>query len=106
MHGPIAMVDGSFPIFAVVTKGAVAKSVMDLLHELRYGRAAELLVISDLNEAQELAHTFLPLPPDIPEWLSPMVAIVPAQLFCYHLARVKGCDTESPRGINKVTETR
>ncbi len=106
MHGPIAMVDGSFPIFAVVTEGAVAKSVIDVLRELRFGRSAELLVISDLNEAQNLAHTSLTLPNGIPEWLNPLVSIVPAQLFCYHLARVKGYDTESPRGIHKVTETR
>jgi glucosamine--fructose-6-phosphate aminotransferase (isomerizing) len=106
MHGPIALVDGSFPIFAVVTEGAVAKSLIDVLRELRYGRSSQLLVITDLHEAQELAHTSLEIPSGIPEWLSPLVSIVPAQLFCYHLARAKGCDTESPRGINKVTETR
>jgi glucosamine--fructose-6-phosphate aminotransferase (isomerizing) len=106
MHGPIALVDGSFPIFSVVTKGAVANSLIDILRELRYGRAAQLLVITDVNEARDLAHTSLEIPSEIPEWLSPLVSIVPAQLFCYHLARAKGCDTESPRGINKVTETR
>ena len=41
----------------------------------------------------------------LPEWLSPLVSIVPAQLFCYHLARAKGCDTEQPRGLSKVTRT-
>ncbi|HSE39688.1 MAG TPA: SIS domain-containing protein [Acidobacteriota bacterium] len=106
MHGPIAIVDGSFPIFAIVTNGAVAKSLIDLLQELRYARNVNLLTISDLNEVRQLAQYTLQIPEGIPEWLSPMVTIVPAQLFCYHLARAKGCDTESPRGIHKVTETR
>lgn len=106
LHGPIAIVDGGFPILAVVPGGAVYTSTMDVLRELRYGRSAELVVISDVQEALDLAQTALPLPSGISEWLSPMISIVPAQLFCYHLALAKGCDTESPRGIHKVTETR
>jgi glucosamine--fructose-6-phosphate aminotransferase (isomerizing) len=41
----------------------------------------------------------------LPEWLSPLVSIIPAQLFAYHLTRVKGYNTEAPRGLNKVTKT-
>jgi len=43
--------------------------------------------------------------PAVPEWLSPLVAIVPAQLFAYHLARARGLDTETGRNLNKVTLT-
>jgi glucosamine--fructose-6-phosphate aminotransferase (isomerizing) len=38
--------------------------------------------------------------------LSPLVNILPAQLFAYHLTRVKGFDPDNPRSIQKVTETR
>jgi glutamine---fructose-6-phosphate transaminase (isomerizing) len=106
LHGPIAIVEGGFPILAVVTEGAVHSSVIEVLKELRNGRSAELVVLSNVKEAIELAQTSLLIPSGIPEWLSPIVSIVPAQLFCYHLAVAKGCDTESPRGIHKVTETR
>ncbi|HSP06661.1 MAG TPA: SIS domain-containing protein [Acidobacteriota bacterium] len=106
MHGPIAMVNSGFPILAVVPAGAVYASTIEVLRNLRHDRSAELLVISDEPEALALAQTSLSLPPGIPEWLSPLVSIVPAQLFCYHLALARGCDTESPRGIHKVTETR
>ena len=47
----------------------------------------------------------LRLPNKLPEWLSPIPAIVPAQLFCYHLTQAKGFDTEGPRGLTKVTMT-
>jgi len=53
----------------------------------------------------EIAQSPLGLPEGIPEWLSPLVAIVPAQLFAYHLTKAKGFDTESPRVIQKITET-
>ena len=95
----------AFQFLAVVTEGAVHSSVIEVLRELRNGRSAELVVLSNVKEAIELAQTSLVIPSGIPEWLSPIVSIVPAQLFCYQLAVAKGCDTESPRGIHKVTET-
>jgi len=41
----------------------------------------------------------------VPEWVSPLVSIVPAQLLCYHLTRAKGLSTETPRRLSKVTKT-
>jgi len=64
-----------------------------------------LLVISNDEPTLTLANSPIPLPPDLPEWLSPLVSIIPAQLFAYHLTRVKGYNTEAPRGLNKVTKT-
>jgi glucosamine--fructose-6-phosphate aminotransferase (isomerizing) len=106
VHGPIAMVDGRFPILAVVPEGAVSASVLEVLTKLQQNGSDELVVISDVEEALTLAKIKLRLPEGVPEWLSPLVSIVPAQRFCYHLAVARGCDTESPRGIHKVTETR
>jgi glucosamine--fructose-6-phosphate aminotransferase (isomerizing) len=77
-----------------------------LLHRLRDEQQAELVVISDDDEALGLADSPIPLPQGIPEWLTPLVSIVPAQLFAYHLTGVKGFDTEKPRSIRKVTDTR
>jgi len=105
-HGPVAIVSHGFPVFAVVPGGAVFDDMLALLSRLVDQNRAELLVISDEQEALSLAHTPLRLPADLPEWLSPLVSIVLAQLFCYHLTRAKGYDTEAPRGLSKVTLTR
>lgn len=105
LHGPIAMVDSGFPVMAVAPAGMVFEDILSLLHRLRGDLKAELLVISDQPGALELAQSPLTLPGGIPEWLTPLVAIVPAQLFAYHLTRAKGFDTEKPRAIRKVTET-
>jgi len=75
-----------------------------LLH-LRNDFGAELTLISDAPDVLNLAQTSLPLPRGIPEWLTPLVSIIPAQLFTYHLTQVKGYNTETPRSIHKITET-
>jgi glucosamine--fructose-6-phosphate aminotransferase (isomerizing) len=104
-HGPIAMVEAGFPILAVAPSGEVYAGMLEMLRQLHHEPKAELVVISDQLEALELVQTPLPLPVGIPEWLSPIVAILPAQLFSYALARAHGYDTEAPRSIHKVTET-
>ena len=105
LHGPIAMVERGFPVMAVAPGGKVYRSMLELLERLRQEHQAEMLIISDQPEALSLAHSPISLPPGIPEWLTPLVSIVPAQLFCYYLTREKGFDTEAPRSIHKVTET-
>ena len=105
-HGPIALAAPGFPVFAVATHGAMQADMLALLRRLRNENGAELLVVSDSPEAIALAQSALRLPAEIPEWLSPLVSIVPAQLLCYHLTVAKGYDPEAPRGLRKVTLTR
>jgi glucosamine--fructose-6-phosphate aminotransferase (isomerizing) len=104
-HGPIAIVSQGFPVLAAAPKGAVFDDALSLLTKLVNDHGAELLAVSNDPRALDLAQTPLSLPDDLPEWLSPLVAIVPAQLFCYHLTRAKGYDTEAPRQLVKVTRT-
>ncbi len=105
-HGPIAVVGDGFPVMAVAPSGGVYSDMLDLLKKLVEDHQAELLVISDQQEALDLATSAIRLPADIPEWISPIVGIVPGQLFSYYLTAVKGYNTESPRGLNKVTMTK
>ncbi len=104
-HGPVAVVSQGFPVLAVAPDGAVFDDMRALLEELVTQREVELLAISNREEALSLAHTPLRLPAAMPEWLSPLVTIVPGQLFSYYLTRAKGYDTEAPRGLRKVTLT-
>ena len=105
-HGPIALVARGFPVLAIATSGAALTDLMDLLRRLRNEHGAELMVISDNAEATALGHNALRLPTSLAEWLTPLVGIIPAQLYCYHLTRAKGYDAETPRSIHKVTLTR
>lgn len=103
-HGPIAVVDHGYPVLTVAPQGKVYEGMQTLLNHLRNERKAELLVISNEDSALSLAQSPIRLPA-MPEWASPIVSIVPAQLFCYYLTRARGYDTEAPRGLHKVTET-
>ncbi len=106
LHGPIAMVERGFPVMAVAPGGSVYESMYALLSRLKNEQMTELMILSDQAQALELAHSPIPLPAGVPEWLTPLVSIVPGQLFSYYLTREKGFDTETPRSIQKVTETR
>jgi glucosamine--fructose-6-phosphate aminotransferase (isomerizing) len=105
-HGPIAVVERGFPVLAVTPAGAVHEDLLGLLQRLAEERRAELVVVSNDPRSLALAQTPLSLPALLPEWISPLVAIVPGQLFCYYLTRAKAYDTEQPRGLQKVTRTR
>jgi len=104
-HGPIAMVASGFPVMAIAPNGAVYPDMLSVLQRLRDQHDAELMIISNNKSALELATSPIQLPEDTPEWISPIISIIPAQLFSFYVAKVKGLDTESPRGLTKVTLT-
>jgi glucosamine--fructose-6-phosphate aminotransferase (isomerizing) len=105
-HGPIALVERGYPVMAVVAAGKVADSLLPMLRNLGQDLLADLVVVSNLEQALLLAHVAIPLAAEIPEELTPLVGIVPGQLFAMHLTRAKGHDPDKPRTISKVTETR
>lgn len=105
MHGPIAIVERAFPVMALMPDDVVFVEMLELVQKLKDQHQAEVLVLSNCKEALKLGSQSIPLPNEMPAWLSPIVSIVPAQLFCYHLTHIKGFDTEKPRSITKVTET-
>jgi glucosamine--fructose-6-phosphate aminotransferase (isomerizing) len=103
-HGPIATVDKGLPVILIMPAGATFDDMLDLTGELQR-REAELLVISESAQALSLAKTMLPIAASVPEWLSPIPAIIPGQLLALHLALTKGFDPDVPRGLHKVTRT-
>lgn len=105
-HGPIAMVDRGFPVMVAAPKGRVLQSLLEVMTQLRRQAQAELLVISNARKALSLAQVPFSIPEEVPEWLTPLIGIIPAQLLAYHLTLVKGYDPDQPRSIHKVTETR
>ena len=103
-HGPIAAAGPETPVVLVAPSGAAFDSVASLAPEL-HQKGVPLIVISDDDGLLAEAHTPLPLPPSIPEWLSPIVAIIPGQILALTLAQARGLDPEEPTGLNKVTLT-
>ena len=102
-HGPVASLDPGAELLAVSADGPMADDLAALAERLVRERDARVLALA--GHALPGAE-LLPFPDELPEWLSPLAAIVPAQLFCYHLTLAKGFSTEAPRGLHKVTLTR
>ena len=103
-HGPIATVNKGFPIIVIAPSGKMYDHIVSFSKNL-IGLGAELITISDKDELLELGVTQFQLSKDVPEWLSPINAIIPGQLFARQLAKEKGLNIDNPEGLSKVTET-
>ncbi|HEY6571384.1 MAG TPA: SIS domain-containing protein, partial [Candidatus Limnocylindrales bacterium] len=104
-HGPLALVERDYPVLAVATSGAVAADLIALLREIRDDYGADLVVLSDREDVRAIGRRSIRLPGGVPDHLAPIVSIVPAQLFAYHLTIARGLDPDAPRHISKVTLT-
>ena len=104
LHGPIALVEKGFPVIVINPSGAVYGDVAELRAEM-VRRGAQPVVISDNVESLAQSRTPIALPQGMPEWLSPIAAVVAGQLLAYHLSLARGFDPDHPRGIQKVTLT-
>ena len=87
----------------VAPSGKTFAKQLDLLEAVQ-GRGAETLVISDEAGAQPYARRWLPIP-TVPEWLSPLTAILPGQILAKEFAAARGYNVDEPRGLTKVTIT-
>jgi len=105
LHGPIAVVEPGYPVLAIAASGPAMEDVEAVLRRSSEA-GASLLVIGNDPRVEQLTPDNLRFGQGVDEWLSPIPAIVIAQLFAYHLTLAKGLDPESPRGLRKVTRTK
>ena len=103
-HGPMAIIESGFPAMLIAPAGALSARLLDF-QNLLLAKGAELITISDDQKLLQRARTRLPLPPGGSEWLSPLISIIPGQMFALSLAFTRGYDVDAPRGLTKVTET-
>jgi glucosamine--fructose-6-phosphate aminotransferase (isomerizing) len=104
LHGPVALVQPGVPALALAPAGASSAGLLEILADLR-DAGAESVVVSDDPAALALGRHALALPAAVPEWLRPVVTILPAQLFAHHLTVARGLDPDAPHGLSKVTRT-
>jgi glucosamine--fructose-6-phosphate aminotransferase (isomerizing) len=100
-HGPIALLDESFPVIALCPSGELAEKVRSNIEEVR-ARKAPVYAFGDASDARlaELARVVVPLP-ELPWPLLPVATAVPLQLLAYEVAVRRGCDVDQPRNLAK-----
>jgi glucosamine--fructose-6-phosphate aminotransferase (isomerizing) len=106
LHGPIALVEPNFPVFAFAPPGKTWPSIGETLTKLQ-GLQAEIVALTDSGnrDVDQRATRVIRLPRRVKEILTPIPYIVPAQIFAACLAVHKGLDPDKPRTLTKVTLT-
>jgi glucosamine--fructose-6-phosphate aminotransferase (isomerizing) len=100
-HGPIALVDDATPSVFIVPRGTTYSKVMANMEEVK-ARGGPIIAIASHDDPQvdKIADDVIRIP-QVPEFLQPIVTIVPLQLLSYHIALLRGCDVDKPRNLAK-----
>ena len=98
-HGPIALIEPGMSTVVINSRGAVADKVRSNIEQVR-ARGGEVVCVGSDPESLELADDAIEVPASS-EWLSPILNVVPLQLFAYHSAALRGCDIDKPRNLAK-----
>jgi glucosamine--fructose-6-phosphate aminotransferase (isomerizing) len=104
-HGPVAALDELFPVWTIASHDETLPALLEAV-----GRAAEtgatLVASGDAADLVPRPAHVLAVPRAPHPLLSPLLSVVPGQLFAWALALAKGLDPDSPRGLSKVTLAR
>ena len=101
-HGPIALIDEGMPILAVATAGRCYATIAGNVEEARARGGRILALVNPGDDRAGAAADHVIEVPQVSEWLSPMVNIVPLQLLAYWIARLRGADVDQPRNLAKT----
>ncbi len=100
-HGPIALLDPQTPLIAIATESAVYEKVVSNIQEARAREAAVIALASAGDTTIQRHADALIYVPRAPEFLSPLLTVIPLQLLAYHVALKRGCDIDQPRNLAK-----
>jgi glucosamine--fructose-6-phosphate aminotransferase (isomerizing) len=101
-HGPLAMLDSSLPVIAVMTRDSVFEKMRSNVEEVRARRAPVIAVVSEGDEDILSMTDDIILVPRTLEMLSPILNVIPLQLLAYHIAITRGHDPDKPRNLAKA----
>jgi glutamine---fructose-6-phosphate transaminase (isomerizing) len=100
-HGPIALVDEETPTIFLMPRGGVFDKVMSNLEEIKARGGPVIAVATEGDEETAARADDVIWIPQAPEYLQPLVTVVPLQLLAYHIALLRGCDVDKPRNLAK-----
>lgn len=100
-HGPIAMLDETMPVLAILMPGVVYDKVLSNAEEAKARNARLIALTSSEDVALENLFEYILKVPPVDEYLSPVIASVPLQLLAYYIAEFLGKDVDQPRNLAK-----
>lgn len=100
-HGHLAMIDENFPTVAIATKDSVYDKVYSAIQQVKARKGPVIAIATEGNtEVAEVADDVIYVPETI-EMLSPILNVVPLQLFAYYFAKQRGLNVDRPRNLAK-----
>jgi len=101
-HGPISLIEPGFPVIFICPRDEAHRTVVGNIMEMK-ARGASIIVICEEGdeELKGLADDYIELRKGVPEILSPIVYVIPLQLFAYYMAIERGHDPDMPRNLAK-----
>jgi glucosamine--fructose-6-phosphate aminotransferase (isomerizing) len=104
-HGPVAALDSLFPVWAIASDDETLPAVIEAV-ERAHEAGATILASGSAAASVPHARYVLASPETSSPLLSPLLSILPGQVFAWALARARGLDPDAPRGLSKVTLAR
>ena len=100
-HGPIAMIDENFPTVAIAPVDSVYDKLASNMEEIKARRGKIIAITTEGNEKiKHIADDWLYIPKTL-EMLTPILAVIPLQLFAYYTGVLRGIDVDKPRNLAK-----
>ena len=99
-HGPIALIDTNVPVISIITDEKTSQKTLSNVQEV-ISRGAKSIIVSSLDEDFNSHCNYLIKIPDINNYLSAILTIVPLQLLAYNVSKNKGIDVDKPRNLAK-----
>jgi len=100
-HGPIALIDSNLPVVVVAAKDRYYEKVVSNIQEVKARKGNIIAVITEGdNSIRNMVNDILEIPQCDPV-VTPLLAVIPLQLFAYYVAVLKGCDVDQPRNLAK-----
>jgi glucosamine--fructose-6-phosphate aminotransferase (isomerizing) len=100
-HGPIALVDPDTPSVFLMPRGPIFDKVMSNLEEVKARGGPVIAVACEGDDEVAARADSVIYVPEVPEYLQPLVTVVPLQLLAYHIAVLRHCDVDKPRNLAK-----
>ncbi len=100
-HGPIALVDEETPSVFLMPRGPIFDKVMSNLEEVKARGGPVIAIACEGDEEVAARADEVIYVPEVPEYLQPIISVVPLQLLAYHIALLRGCDVDKPRNLAK-----
>jgi glucosamine--fructose-6-phosphate aminotransferase (isomerizing) len=100
-HGPIALIDETMPVLAIVLRDAVYEKMLSQVEQAKSRGGIVIAVATDGDDLIREKADHVLYVPEMPELISPIVSVIPLQLLAYHIAVWRGCDVDQPRNLAK-----